>query len=124
MKRQTLLLATLISCTAILTSGAISAAGWGASHYNFGYSMQGQKCFGNRHANPAFTTQSDLQLTKEQALSLVSAQLILNANPRLVAGSVKPIKDHHFEVEITTREGSLVQKLIVDSNTGIISNAQ
>ncbi|MBI3016157.1 MAG: PepSY domain-containing protein [Candidatus Tectomicrobia bacterium] len=56
-------------------------------------------------------------LTKEQATALVQNQLNGYGNPNLKIGNVTE-KDGIFEVEIVTRDNSLVEKVQINKQTG------
>ena len=56
-------------------------------------------------------------LTKEKAKKSVEDYLFHYGNPNLKVGKVKE-KDDYFEVEIVTKDNSLVEKLKVDRKTG------
>ncbi len=61
-------------------------------------------------------------VTKDQAKQLVENQLRYWNNPNLRLGDFGE-KDGFFEASIVTKEGSLVQKIQVDKNTGWFRNA-
>lgn len=56
-------------------------------------------------------------LTQNQARQLVESHLKSTKNPNLRLGKISEGKDY-FEVEIVTRDGSLVDKVRVDKYTG------
>lgn len=56
-------------------------------------------------------------LSLDQAKVLIENQLRMANNPNLKLGKVTEEKDH-FLGEITTKEGSLVDRIQVDKNTG------
>ena len=56
-------------------------------------------------------------ITMDQAKVLVENHLTTVGNPNLKSGKFTD-KDKYFEAEIVTKEGSLVDKLLVDKQTG------
>lgn len=56
-------------------------------------------------------------LTKEQATALVQNRLTRSGNPNLKIGNVTE-KDGIFEVEIVTKDNSLVEKVQINKQTG------
>lgn len=63
--------------------------------------------------------QRELDLSAEQARTLVSARLIMQGNDRLKVGEVKAKDDDSYVVDITTVEGSLVRQVEVDREKGL-----
>ena len=61
-------------------------------------------------------------LTKEDAAAIVKNYLASTRNPNLKIGDVKE-SDDYFKVEIVTKDGSLVDEILVDKRTGSISSA-
>ena len=62
--------------------------------------------------------ESAVQINKDEARSLISFQL-RRSNPNLKVGKVAE-KEEGFEVTIVTKENSLVDRLMVEKNTGRI----
>jgi hypothetical protein len=60
---------------------------------------------------------SGKSVTMDQAKVLVEHYLTTIGNPNLKSGKIAD-KDKYFEVEIVTKEGSLVDKLMLDKQTG------
>ena len=56
-------------------------------------------------------------LDKEEAEKMVQRRLDFSRNPNLKLGSVED-KGEFFEAEILTRDDALVDKLIIDKETG------
>jgi hypothetical protein len=56
----------------------------------------------------------------DQAKAMVSRMLAWHGNPRLKLGEVRATELGEIVVEITTREGSLVQRLAIDRRTGAL----
>jgi hypothetical protein len=76
--------------------------------YMMGPGMMGYG-YGSRHQQP------QRPLTEQDAKAIVESQL--RGNPNLKLGKLKEESDS-FEAEITTKDGSLVNKVLVDKNTG------
>lgn len=58
-------------------------------------------------------------LTLDQAKTAVERYITYSKNPNIKLGQITE-KDHYFEAEIVTKEGSLADKLMVDKQTGWI----
>jgi hypothetical protein len=56
-------------------------------------------------------------LTIDQAKSTVERYIAFSRNPNIKVGQVTE-KDKYFEAEIITKEGSIVDKLMIDKQTG------
>jgi Spy/CpxP family protein refolding chaperone len=61
----------------------------------------------------------DLDLTAEQAKTLVAARLIMHGNVRLKAGQVTTNDEENYLVDIVTIDNSLVSQVEVDRNKGL-----
>ncbi len=61
----------------------------------------------------------ELNLTAEEAKTLVEANLIMRGNKRLQAGQVAEKDDNTYLVDIVTVDNSLVQQVEVDKNQGM-----
>lgn len=57
-------------------------------------------------------------LSQENAVSIVQNYLSGAGNPNLAIGKVEKKEDGNYLVEILTKEGSLVDKIVVDVKTG------
>lgn len=112
----------------MLTFGTLSAqpmgsgqgGGWYCPWMGGGPGMQGGQSGwycpwgpGGRMGPPV--AQPGQSLTAEQAKALVEQHI--GANPNLKAGKVTP-KDDFYEVDIVTKDGSLVDKIQVNKQTG------
>jgi len=64
---------------------------------------------------------SSVQINKEEAKGIISFQL-RRSNPNLKVGKITE-KEEGFEVTIVTKENSLVDRLLVEKNTGRIYRA-
>ena len=61
----------------------------------------------------------DLNLTAEQAVTLVSARLIMRGNDRLKVGKVTEKDEDTYSVEILTVDDSLVRTVEVERDNGL-----
>ncbi|MBM3234874.1 hypothetical protein FJZ31_01115 [Candidatus Poribacteria bacterium] len=75
---------------------------------------------GNYYGTPF--EQSAKPLTKEDATAIVKNYLASTRNPNIEIGDMKE-SDNFFKVEIVTKDGSLVDEILVDKRTGLISSA-
>ncbi len=78
-----------------------------------GMKCSGMMCRGWGYPNQGRVTPVDMAGAKE----LVEHYLAATGNPRLKAGKITEMKDS-FVAEIVTQDGSLVDKIIIDKNTG------
>ena len=76
-------------------SGPGSAGGW----HSMGFSVSG------------------LILTKDQAAQIAQAHLQAVGNPNLKLGEVAEFEPY-YEAPVVTKDGSLVEKILVDKRTG------
>ncbi len=65
---------------------------------------------------------SGLTLSKEQAGQIAEAHLQALGNPNLRLGEVSELESY-FEVPIVTKDGSFVERLLVDKRTGWLRSA-
>jgi len=65
--------------------------------------------------------QAGQPLTQEQAKMMVEHYLKMKGNPNLKLGKLTDQKDY-FVAEITTKDGSLVEKYQIDKNTGLFKS--
>jgi hypothetical protein len=74
----------------------------------------------SRHYGPSegWKQQTGKTLTQENAVSIVQGYLKGSGNPNLKIGKVEKKEDGNYLVEILTKEGSLVDKIVVDRKTG------
>lgn len=70
---------------------------------------------GHQHGNPI----QGSSVTEAQAKSLVEKYLGSTRNPNLMIGNISE-NSSYFEAEITTRDGSLVDRIRVDKSTGTL----
>lgn len=57
------------------------------------------------------------ELSKDDAQNIVQDYLYRLSNPNLKQGKIKET-DHEFEAEIVTKDNSLVEKILIDKQTG------
>lgn len=113
---------TLIAATTGLTSMS-SIASWGekgksCQRGNHGESSMQMNMHKKGHQK-GHQQQRDLNLTAEQAKTLVSAKLIMKGNERLKAGNVTEKDSDTYLVDIVTVDNSLVKQIEVDKNKGL-----
>lgn len=92
-------------------SGGMMGYGQGYGYGPGGMMGQGRG-YGAQHYN-----RSGKPVTLDQAKVLVEKYVDRMGNPNLKSGKVTD-KDKYFESDITTKDGSLVNKLYVDKQTG------
>lgn len=115
-------IAALIASTALLGAGSAMAGKHG--HYFDDDSGEYRKqCdrrggHGGKHGFHKGKMNRDLELTAEEAKTLVSARLIQRGNDRLKVGQVKEGDDDTWLVDIVTVDDSLVRTVTLSSKTG------
>jgi hypothetical protein len=89
----------------------------------YGYGVRGPGMMGPGHGHmgddyrrPSYGYPRE-PLHKKEAKALVEEMLDYSRNPNLKVGRIEE-KGDYFEAEITTKDGSLVDKLKVDKDTG------
>ncbi len=115
---------TIISAIAGVTGlAAINANAYWDGQGRGGYCdqgrMQNQKSMqfkGNRQFGGR--QQKDLNLSADQAKTLMQARLIMRGNDRLKVGKVTEKDDTSYLVQIVTVDDSLVREVEIDRNTG------
>jgi hypothetical protein len=121
MKRLTLMavLALLIGVTLYAVDGkAQMGPGMMGPGYGYGYGM-GPGVMGPGYCyqyGPQYQ-QSQKPLEEKDAKAILGNYLRSTRNPNLKLGKIED-KGYAFEAEILTQKGSLVDKILVDKNTG------
>ena len=90
--------------------------GMGPGMMGYGYGPQ----YGRQYA-PQYQ-QPQRPLNENQAKEMVENYLQATRNPNLKLGKIAD-RGYAFEVNIVTKEGSLVNKVLVDKNTGWMQSA-
>ncbi len=117
---------TLIS-TAVAASGlfaVVSAAdaGWGGYPSRCDRAAMGQYPGSGKMGgmgNNGQPMNRNLDLSAEEAKTLVAARLIMRGNDRLKVGQVTEQDESTYLVDIVTVEDSLVRQVAVDRNNGL-----
>jgi len=82
--------------------------------HGYGYGPGGMMGYGR---GAQYYNRSGKPVTMDQAKVLVEKYMDRMGNPNLKSGRIVD-KDKYFETDITTKDGSLVNKLYVDKQTG------
>lgn len=91
---------------------------WSGCHMGTETSMaRGWGCPMMQHTGGYYGTYRTEQLTKNDAETVIRDYLYRLGNPNLKQGKIKET-DHEFEVEIVTKDNSLVEKISIDKQTG------
>lgn len=80
--------------------------------------MDGYGYPGYYGAPEGWKQQTGETLSQENAVSIVQNYLSAVGNPNLAVGKVEKQEDGNYLVEILTKEGSLVDRIVVDGKTG------
>ncbi|MCG7910019.1 MAG: hypothetical protein N0E37_14075 [Candidatus Thiodiazotropha taylori] len=114
------IVSAVLATSGLFVVASSADAGWGGKrgHCDRGDMMgnpgmmQGKGKFG-----PAMDR--ELDLTAEEAKTLVSARLIMRGNDRLKVGQVTEKDDDTYLVDIVTVDNSLVRQIEVDRDNGL-----
>ena len=91
--------------------------------YGMGPGMMGPGYgYGPNEPNPYARQQPQKPLDKDQAKAMVENYLKSTGNPNLKLGDIKD-EGQYFEADIVTKDNSLVDKLLVDKDTGAMRSA-
>ncbi len=91
---------------------------WSGCHMRPTTGMGGGSCCPMmQHTGSYYGTSRTEQLTKSDTENMIRDYLYRMGNPNLKQGKVRET-DHEFEVEIVTKDNSLVQKILIDKETG------
>jgi len=90
--------------------------GYGMMGPGYGYGQQYGRQYGRQYQQP------QNPLDKDQAKQQVENYLSSMRNPNLKLGKIEE-KGNNYQVNIETKDGSLVDKLLVDKNTGWMRSA-
>lgn len=77
-----------------------------------------ERCEGKRQMMEHRMNRPDLNLSADQARTLVSAQLIMRGNDRLKVGEVAEKDENTYSIQIVTLDGSLVREIEMDKHEG------
>ena len=118
------LIAALIASTTLLGAGSVMAGKHG-HHFDDESGEYSKQCdrrggHGGKHGfhKGKMHSDRDLELTAEEAKTLVSARLIQRGNDRLKVGQVKEGDDGTWLVDVVTVDNSLVRTVTLSSKTG------
>jgi hypothetical protein len=119
----------IISIAGLAVAVVLAASGIGWAHMGGGFGpwggMGSHGGMAYRWSGPSGETGwhsmgfsiSGLTLTKEQAAQIANAHVQVLRNPNVKLGEVSEF-DSTYEAPILTRDGSLVERLVVDKRTG------
>jgi hypothetical protein len=113
------MLSAVIATTGLFAVMPAVNAGWGGEHGHCNRSeMRGEpRIMNGRRSGSAMNR--NLDLTAEEAKTLVSARLIMRGNDRLKVGQVTEKDASTYLVDIVTVDNSLVRQMEVDRNNGL-----
>jgi len=120
----------------IAVASMIGLVGLVYSHGMGGYGMMGSRgsrsymgpmmgmgyeghCPMMQHTGGYYGAYTNQEITKEVVQNITRDYLNSVGNPNLKQGKIKET-EHEFEVEIVTKDNSLVEKLFVDKHTGSV----
>jgi len=96
--------------------------GMGSGMMGRGGMMEQGRGMGPQYGPQYGGQQQGQPITQDQAKFLLENYLRSTKNPNLKLGKISEDKNH-FEAEITTKDGSLVDKIMVDKYTGWFRSA-
>ncbi|MCU7812178.1 MAG: hypothetical protein KZQ77_13205 [Candidatus Thiodiazotropha sp. (ex Notomyrtea botanica)] len=111
---------TIVAAATGLTAVGASA-GWGGPRGNCDRSEMrgGDSMMKKRMGKGGPMTDRDLDLTSEEARTLVEARLIMRGNDRLKVGQVTEKDQDTYLIDIVTVDNSLVRQIEVDRDNGM-----
>ena len=78
----------------------------------------GRGGFGHGGLGMGWMTRGDINLTEEKVKDIFEGKLAMRGNDNIKVGAVKTLDAGDFTVNIVTKDGSLVQTIRVDKDTG------
>ncbi|MCU7851509.1 MAG: hypothetical protein KZQ80_04785 [Candidatus Thiodiazotropha sp. (ex Monitilora ramsayi)] len=111
---------TVVAAATGLTAVGASA-GWGDHRGNCdrGEMRGGDSMMMKRMGKAGPMTDRDLDLTSDEAKTLVEARLIMRGNDRLKVGQVTEKDQDTYLIDIVTVDNSLVRQIEVDRDNGM-----
>ena len=109
---------TLISVAGLAAIGATAGWGDGRGYCEPGEGRGGPAMMMKHMGKHGRFADRDLDLTADEAKTLVEARLIMRGNDRLKVGQVTQKDDDTYLVDVTTVDDSLVRQVEVDRDSG------
>ena len=106
---------TIIAAAGLAAVGA--TAGWGGGRGYCG-AAEGPAMMMKHMGKHGRFADRKLDLTADEARTLIEARLIMRGNDRLKVGQVTPKGDDTYLVDVTTVDDSLVRQIEIDRNSG------
>ncbi|MCG8044340.1 MAG: hypothetical protein N0C89_10480 [Candidatus Thiodiazotropha endolucinida] len=112
-------ISVVVATTGLTAFGA--TAGWGDYRGNCDRKDMGDKhtMMMKRMKKSELKADRDLNLTSDQARTLVEARLIMRGNDRLKVGQISEKDEETYLVDIVTLDDSLVRQIEVDRDNGL-----
>ena len=98
--------------------GPMMGGGYGMGPRTMGWGGYGPGCWGTGYRGVSYAPAGQ-PLTKESATQMLQNYVARTGNPNLKLGEFTET-DTTFEGKVVTKDGSLVEKLLVDKSTGRI----
>jgi hypothetical protein len=114
------IISAVIASSGMLALASSADAGWGGQRgYCDRSGMNGAPSMmqGRGKSGPAMDR--ELDLTAEEAKTLVAARLIMRGNDRLKVGQVTQKDEDTYLVDVVTVDNSLVRQVAVDRDNGL-----
>jgi len=112
---------TAVTIMAVAGLAAVGAsAGWGdgRGHCGSGEGRGGPAMMMKHMGKHGRFADRDLDLSADEAKTLVEARLIMRGNDRLKVGQVTQKDDDTYLVDVTTVDDSLVRQIEIDRDSG------
>lgn len=109
----------IVAATGLTALGA--SAGWGDYRGNCDRAEMGDRhtMMMKRMKKSGLMADRDLNLTSDEARTLVEARLIMRGNDRLKVGQVSEKDEETYLIDIVTVDDSLVRQIEVDRDNGL-----
>jgi len=109
---------TVVAVAGLAAVGATASWGEGRGHCQGAEGRGGHATMMKHMGKHGRFANRDLDLTAEEAKTLVEARLIMRGNDRLKVGQVTQKDEDTYLVEVTTLDDSLVRQIEIDRDSG------
>jgi hypothetical protein len=113
------LISTAVAASSLFAVVSFAEAGWGDYRGHCDRAAMGGYAGPGKMGNKGQRVNRNLDLSADEAKTLVAARLIMRGNDRLKVGQVTEQDENTYLVDIVTVDDSLVRQVTVDRNNGL-----
>ena len=114
------IISAVVATSGVLAVASAADAGWGGQRGNCDRGgMYGEPGMMKGKGKAGRVMDRDLDLTSDEARTLVEARLIMRGNDRVKVGQVVEKDEDTYLVDIVTVDNSLVRQVEVDRDNGL-----